>query len=220
MSKKKERKFDGVWDARRVLYNVLFYADEEGYIKYVAGDAESTDGIKRQRFNAALKAYGKIEKDNSLFSCETGLRIGNEWGVWISKTRSQEKMEELYELLKQNMLHDFLLRGVDASNFLKEEYHLLSFFRKLFKYRKELYALDMIWGGVLECSRPIGIVIETTDFLFHKHIRPACDVIDRMLILLMGDDFDKIFTEEELIPFGYPDVTDDELYQMSLKEEW
>ena len=51
----KERKFDGVWDARRVLYNVLFYADEEGYIKYVAGDAESTDGIKRQRFNAALK---------------------------------------------------------------------------------------------------------------------------------------------------------------------
>ena len=219
MNYKKERKFDGVWDARRVLYNVLFYADEEGYIKYVAGNAESTDGIKRQRFNAALKAYGKIDKDG-ICGCEIGPRIGDQCGVWISKTRSQEKMEELYELLKQNMLHDFLLRGVDASNFLKEEYHLLSFFRKLFKYRKELYALDMIWGGVLECSRPIGIVIETTDFLFHKHIRPACDVIDRMLILLMGDDFDKIFTEEELIPFGYPDVTDDELYQMSLKEEW
>ena len=55
-----ERKFDGVWDARRVLYNVLSYADEEGYIKYVPGGTESTYGIKRQRFNAALKAYGKI----------------------------------------------------------------------------------------------------------------------------------------------------------------
>ena len=145
MIKDKERKFNGVWDARRVLYNVLFYGDQEGNIEYVAGDAESTDGIKRQRLNAALKAYGKIEKD-SLLDCEIELRIGDYRGVWISKKRSQEKMEELYELLKQNMRHDFLLRGVDASNFLKEEYHLLSFFRKLFKYRKELYALDMIWA--------------------------------------------------------------------------
>lgn len=215
----KERKFDGVWDARRVLYNVLSYADEEGYIKYVPGGTESTYGIKRQRFNAALKAYGKIEKDD-LIGCELGLRIGDQWGIWISKTRSQEKMKELCELLKQNMHHDFIMRGVDASNFLKEEHDRLSFFRKLFKYRKELYCLDMIWSGVLECSRPIGMVIETTDYLFQKNIRPACDVIDRMLILLMGDDFDKTFTEKELLSYGYPDVTDDELYQMSLKEEW
>ena len=31
---------------------------------------------------------------------------------------------------------------------------------------------------------------------------------------------DKTFTEKELLSYGYPDVTDDELYQMSLKEEW
>jgi len=109
MSNEKERKLDGVWDARRVLYNILFYADEEGYIKYVAGDAESTYGIKRQRFNAALKAYGKIEKDDFLFGCETGLRIGDYRGVWISKTRSLEKMKELFELLRQNMRNDFIL---------------------------------------------------------------------------------------------------------------
>lgn len=215
----KGRILHGVWDARRVLNNVLSYADEEGYIKYVAGDAESTYGIKQQRFNAALKAYGKIEKDDWL-GCETGLRIGDKWGVWISKTHSQEKMNALYELLKQNMHHDFIMRGFDAFNFLKEEHDRLSFFRELFKYRKELYSLDMIWSGVLECSRPIGMVIETTKYLFHKNITPACKVIDRMLILLMGDDFDKTFTEEELIPFGYPDVTDEELYQMSLEEEW
>lgn len=213
-----ERKFDGVWDARRVLYNVLSYADEEGCIKYAPGGVESICGIKRQRFNAALKAYGKIEKD-VLCGCELGPRIGNELGVWISKTRSQAKMKELYELLKQNMHNDFIMRGVDASNILKEEHDRLSFFKKLFKYRKELYCLDMIWSGVLECSRPIGMVIETTDYLFQKKIRPACDVIDRMLILLMGDEFDKTFTEEDLLSYGYPDVTDDELYQMSLKEE-
>ncbi len=215
MSKEKEHKFDGVWDARRVLYNALFYADEKGSIKYETGEVESTCNLERQRFYAVLKAYGKIEND-VLGGCEVGLRIGNEWGVWISKKRSQEKMKELYKLLRLNMRNDFIMRGVDASIFLNTEYDILSFFRELFKYRKELYTLDMIWYGVLECSRPIGMVIETTNFLFHKHIRPACDVIDRMLILLMGDDFDKTFTEKELLSYGYPDVTDDELYRIKV----
>lgn len=84
MSNKKEHKLDGVWDARRVLYNVLFYADEEGYIKYVAGDAESTDGIERQRFLAALKAYGKIGKD-VLCGCEIGPRIGDDVAYGLVK---------------------------------------------------------------------------------------------------------------------------------------
>ena len=59
-----------------------------------------------------------------------------------------------------------------------------------------------------------------TTFLFQKQIRPVCDVIDRMLILLLGDDFDKTFVEVELFQYGYPDVTDEELYQMELEEEW
>ena len=32
----------------------------------------------------------------------------------------------------------------------------------------------------------------------------------------MGDDYDKSFTEKELFAFGYPDVTDDEIYQMDM----
>ena len=32
----------------------------------------------------------------------------------------------------------------------------------------------------------------------------------------MGDDYDKSFTEKELFQFGYPDVTDDELYEMEM----
>ncbi len=210
---KKERKFDGIWDARRVLYNALSYANEKGIIEYEAGGVDSTYGIERQRFNTALKDYGKIGK-YVLCGDEMEPCIGDKWGVWISKTCSHEKMKELYELLKQNMRYEFSMHGVDVSNFLEEEHDRLSFFEKLFKYRKELYNLGMIWSGVLECSKTIGMVIEATDSLYQKHIIPACDVIDRMLILLMGDDFDKTFTEKELLSYGYPDVTDEELYQM------
>ena len=38
-----------------------------------------------------------------------------------------------------------------------------------------------------------------------------------MLILLMSDDNDKTFTEKELFAFGYPDVTDKELYDLELE---
>ena len=46
--------------------------------------------------------------------------------------------------------------------------------------------------------------------------KTVCNIIDRMLVLLMGDDFGKSFSEEELLPFGYPDVTDEELEDMIL----
>ena len=39
------------------------------------------------------------------------------------------------------------------------------------------------------------------------------------LSILMGDDYDKSFTEAELLPFGYPDVTDRELQDMIL-DNW
>lgn len=58
------------------------------------------------------------------------------------------------------------------------------------------------------------LAYEVTTNLNRTQIKAVIDVIDRMLVLLMGDDYDKSFTEEELLSFGYPDVTDYELYDM------
>ena len=68
----------------------------------------------------------------------------------------------------------------------------------------------------MECSRSVGTFYVVTRNLIHEHIGPLCQIIDRMIILLIGDDYDKSFTERELFAFGYPDVTDDELFQMDL----
>lgn len=54
----KERKFDGIWNAERVLCNVLCYANDRGFIIY----EDSKQDIRRQRFYAAFRAYGKIEE--------------------------------------------------------------------------------------------------------------------------------------------------------------
>lgn len=218
-SMEKERKFDGIWDAKRVLADYLWYSDENGYIPYHEVSEDSPYGIRMKRFYAALRAYGKIEKE-FLMDYDMGYRIGDiEYGL-LSETRSQEKMEELRELLKHSLRYDFSKQYVYTPIFLKDKDEVCRFFKKLFEYRKELFVLDMKWGGVLECSRTMGIVIEATSFLYYKHIKPACEVIDRMLILLMGDDYDKSFTEKELFHYGYPNVTDEELYQMESEIEW
>lgn len=38
-------------------------------------------------------------------------------------------------------------------------------------------------------------------------------------MLLMGDDYDKSFIEAELLPYGYPDVTNKELEDMTF-DNW
>jgi hypothetical protein len=219
MGKVKERNFDGIWNAERVLSGCLWYSDMKGNLSYSKVSENSPYGIRKKRFYAALRAYGKIEIDDSLFS-EDGFRIGDLTYGLLSKTRSQEKIDELRELLKQNLRHDFFKRDVDAPDFLNNNHDLLYTYKSLFEYRKELLSLDMKWSGVLECCKSRGMIIQATTFMFQKQIRPVCNTIDRMLILLLGDDFDKTFTEEELFQYDYPDVTDEELYQMELKEEW
>ena len=60
------------------------------------------------------------------------------------------------------------------------------------------------------------MIYRATDNLYRNNIRAVSNVIDKMLVLLIGDDYDITFTEKELFQFGYPDVTDDELYEMEL----
>ena len=212
---KMERKFDGIWNAERILCNVLYYANEKGFIC----NEDSKQDFRRQRFYAAFRAYGKIPEylfENSLF--------GNLWAIdpclWLSKTRSEEKMEELRKLLKDNLSFKGIKMKVDEPAFLEKDYEIVCIFRTFLKYRQELQKLEEIWSGVLECNMPIGVAINSTTFLYHNHIIPVCKIIDRILVLLMGDDFDKTFTEEELFQYGYPDVTDEELYQMESEVRW
>lgn len=57
--------------------------------------------------------------------------------------------------------------------------------------------------GKEECSHTIALGIKAANSMYQTHIKTASDVLDRMLVLLMGDDYDKSFTEAELLPFEY-----------------
>ena len=202
-----EKQLNGIWNAERVLQEYLSLADEMGYIRDIDLPDDSPRGIEVRRFVAAMKAYGK---DINNF---------NEFEGMVSRSCAPEKMDEFRRLLKENLDNDFLKERVDGSRFIRGNSDIHHLFMALFEYRKRLYEVEHAWSGLLECPMSVVMVVKATNNLYQKHIKAMSDIIDRMLVLLMGDDFDRSFTEAELLPFGYPDVTDRELEDMIL-DNW
>ena len=201
-----ERRLNGIWNADRLLQNLLRFSDDRGEIRSLNLSDDSPYGIEVRRFVAAMKAYGKEE-------C---LHHGIEY--LISETCSKERMNELCSLLSQN-LRDNYSTTLTKPDFLKGILERRNLFKTLFRYRKGLYRVEKNWTGVMECSHVIALGMEVTESLYQTHIKSASDVLDRMLVLLIGDDYDKSFTEAGLLPYGYPDVTDRELKDMIL-DNW
>ena len=205
----KDRKFSGVWDAERVLQNYLCYANKNGVLVDLTTYEDSPYEIRQRRFLSALRAYGRDDLQ---------INASYQRGGWarrllLSKTRSQAKMDEFRALLKQYLSESYD-RFIDSPLAFNDEWDIQTAFEKLFEFRKGLYSLEQLWSGVLECSYSIGMISRAMNTIYSKHIKDVSETIDRMLILLMGDDFDRSFTEEDLLPFGYPDVTDEELKEM------
>ena len=88
-----ERKLNGIWNAERLLQELMRFTDDRGNIRDMNLYDDSPYGIEVRRFAAAMKAYGKEE-------C---LYLGTEH--LVSDACSEEKIEELCLLLEQN-LHD------------------------------------------------------------------------------------------------------------------
>ena len=198
----RNRVLSGIWNAERFLREYLALADESGNIRSVSLVDDSPHNIKVRRLVAAMKAYGKEEVLNG----------GIEY--LVSETCSDEKIKEFCRLLEQNQQDEYSKHLAKTPELFSDSFDRGDLFEIFYRYRKSHYKTEHIWSGVLECSRTIALAIKATNNLYQKHIKEVSDTIDRMLVLLMGDDFDRSFTEEELLPFGYPDVTDDELENM------
>lgn len=196
-----ERRLNGIWNADRLLQNLLRFTDDRGKIRSLNLSDDSPYGIEVRRFAAAMKAYGK---DECLYQ-----RIE----YVISEIGSEEKINELCQLLSQNLPDKYSTAFVKPGN-LKGLEERQDLFEALFRYRKSLYQVENIWSGMRECSHAVALAYKVTTILNRTQLKTISDIIDRMLVLLMGDDYDSSFSEERLLPFGYPNVTDEELEDM------
>lgn len=197
-----ERKLNGIWNAERILHEYLYFSHHTQHFKKIDHTDDSPNGIRMRRFDAVLKAYGKDVSD----FCENG---------WIiSQACSQERIDELRQLLSQFSDDYTIQRLLNHPRTFRNDRDIRYMFRVLFEYRVALYKVEDFWSGHLEGTQSVALIYYTTRQLYENHIQSICKLIDKLLVLLMGDDFERSFTEEELLPFGYPDITDDELRHM------
>lgn len=220
-----KRKPEDIWNAERILYAYIYNSDEDGCLPAVENMNKSSYKIGHQRFYAALRAYGRMPE--WFYKSEKswlGLDNNNErCRRLLSLTRSEEKMSEFRELVKKHLRrtprYEYIVQSVDTPDYLKRDTEVYLVFCKLMDYRKKLYAVQDMWSGMMECSSSIGTIYEVTKDMTREYIGPLCQILDRMLVLLMGDDYDKVFMVEDLAQFGYPDITDEEFDRM-IREEW
>lgn len=103
-----ERKFDGTWNAERVLKTFLNYANEDGFLV-----------------------------DMTSYHC------------LISSTRSQKKMDEFRNIIKQSISAKPYYERMLAADSCINETGIILAFEKLFEFRKGIFALEHQWLGEL-----------------------------------------------------------------------
>ena len=210
-----ERKnlFTGVWDAKRLLHELLEITESvKGWkIELYKTDSERTPyKIRCERVISAINAFNGRKE------------IGTDWGyilfeMLIPEGYSEMKMSELTSMI-MDFLPKYETRIEDAFNQDREYTSRMQLFSFLFRYRLETYKLSTYWNNVSETDIVGAIAIDMTKKLYNEKMESINETLDKLLLLLLGDSFDKTFTERKLLEeYDYPNVTDEELHEMELE---
>lgn len=198
-------KFDGIWNIRRFikeLSNQTRLANGIIAFKIEEHDTSHPDYIKMLRLESVMRAYGH---EVFLSWCKPSMIL---MGL-PSFNISAEKRKILDSLICEI--------GNEKISEIQEE-NLPYIFMMLFKYYVALNELSGFGKNIIAGNSGICYVLDIADSINNNRIYPIKEKILDILVLLMGDEFDKIFTEEELINgFDYPTVTDAELLKMTME---
>ena len=216
ITEERKKQFTGIWDARRLLYELLRITQSvrSWKIELYKTDSERTPyKIRCERVVSVMNAF-KGRKE-----------IDADWGyipfeILIPEGYSEMKMSELtsmiVDLLPEHIKE--IYNETFVKNSLAETSERLFLFMFLLEYRFETYKLYTYWNKVSETCIGGLIAIHITNKLYDEKIEGINETLDNLLLLLLGDDFNKTFTEKELLEdYDYPNVTDGELHEMELE---
>ena len=210
---KRKEQFTGIWDARRLLHELLRITQSvKGWkIELCKTDSEQTPyKVRYERVLSVINAfmgYKVIDIDRDYIPLD----------ILIPENYSEMKMLKLTSLIV-DFLPKYETRIEDAFNQDREYTSRMQLFSLLFRYRLETYKLSTYWNNVSETDIVGGIAIDMTEKLYNEKIESINETLDKLLLFLLGDGFDKTFTERELLEeYDYPNVTDEKLHEMELE---
>ena len=209
-----ENKTEDVWNVERILKNFLYYSDEYGFLPK-ANDLIKARRIGKQRFYAALRAYSV---DPEWFFESEYRKPGGNFDIFnklIGKSHSREKIIQFRELMRSQLTSNTSKQIIEEWDFFCFPADAEIYFSKLMKIRKRLYTIEKMCPET-ESLSPIDELIKN---IYNAQLAPICQLLDKMLILLMGDLYDRTFTAEQLYDCGYPAVTEEEMQEMRKQEQ-
>lgn len=213
--------FNKTWNADLVLDYIEFLADikRHGLTSIEISKDDDYRTIIKNRLDSALRAYGRQWDlgGRGLMGKMSENKLNELFSI-ISDYKDKETSDKIISRIieAQKFFNSYEDENLDSNSFLCVGY----FFRYLLFLYVSLRRLTDPFSNLIECCKE---VYESYSFISGSILSPQKELIDKikkMLVLMMGDDFDKEISELELIEkFGYPQMTDDELFEMRIKQE-
>ena len=197
-----------IWDAKRLIREYV-NVDHLVFRFYENSDLSFSDKVKLQRLASVICAYMDIEYDvddtvdivKSLFAK----------GFNNVLSKSELTQEDFFEITKRlRKLADLDNFGVESRWIINKERQ--SIFYTLLKYRVNVQKLMTTFSSFIEMTPGGSLASKSVVSLYNHKLIEANDIIDDILVDLLGQRFKQSFSIPELIEkYGYPSTSDSEL---------
>ena len=197
-----------IWDAKRLIREYV-NVDHLVFRFYENSDLSFSDKVKLQRLASVICAYMDIEYDvNDTVDIVKSL-FARGFNNVLSK--SELTQEDFFEITKRlRKLADLDNFGVESRWIINKERQ--SIFYTLLKYRVNVQKLMTTFSSFIEMTPGGSLARKSVVSLYNPKLIEANEIIDDILVDLLGQRFKQSFPIPELIEkYGYPSTSDSEL---------
>lgn len=204
ISEERKKQFKGVWDAKKLFRELLDIT-------------QSVEGwqIDFDKTNHSMRYTTKCERVISVINAFNG-RKGIEakrkpisLRNLISKTYPDEKKSELISSIKELLpkLEDERIEDIFSPQ--REFLSRMQLFGILYSYRFDTYKFSSRWRNANDSDIAGELATDITRKFYNESMDSINEtILDKLLLLLLGYETDKTFTEIELLKdYGYPNVS-------------
>lgn len=209
ISEERKKQFKGVWDAKKLLRELLNITQSVEGWQINLDEANYSNNTKCERVISVINAFNGrkgIEakcKPISLHSL-------------ISKTYPDEKKSELISSIKELLPNIENERIKDIFNPQKEFLSRMQLFGILYSYRFDTYKFSSRWRNANDSDIAGELATDITRKFYNESMDSINEtILDKLLLLLLGYETDKTFTEIELLEdYGYPNISDRDIRRL------
>ena len=197
-----------IWDAKRLIREYV-NVDHLVFRFYENSDLSFSDKVKLQRLASVICAYMDIEYDvNDTVDIVKSL-FARGFNNVLSK--SELTQEDFFEITKRlRKLADLDNFGVESRWIIDNERQAI--FHTLLKYRVNVQELMTTFSSFIEMTPGGSLASKSVVSLYNPKLIEANEIIDDILVDLLGQRFKHSFSIPELIEkYGYPSTSDSEL---------